>query len=73
TGMWMVEPEKVGHSNRRLITVVHLNSMLRGAHLIPVFGERPIPHDLRYFHTLDAFLAFHVNKFIDHHANEIAF
>ncbi|KAF7288608.1 C2H2-type domain-containing protein [Mycena indigotica] len=71
TGMWVVKRQMEGRT--RLTTVVHLNTMLRSAHLIPVFGTRAIPTDLRYYHSLDAFDAFHVNKYIDHHANEIAF
>ncbi|KAJ7051704.1 hypothetical protein C8F01DRAFT_998973 [Mycena amicta] len=71
TGMWVVEPEAEGR--HRLITVVPLESMLRAAHLIPVYGPRFIPRDIRYIHSLDIFKAYHVNKYIDHHANEIAF
>ncbi|KAJ7201558.1 hypothetical protein GGX14DRAFT_536142 [Mycena pura] len=69
TGMWIVEPEMRGH--QRVLSIVHLDSMLRAAHLIPVFGPDPIPFDLRYIHSLDAFRAFHVNKYIDHHANDL--
>ncbi|KAJ7048802.1 hypothetical protein C8F01DRAFT_1275964 [Mycena amicta] len=36
TGMWIVEKEMEGR--RRLTTIVPLNTMLRGAHLIPVFA-----------------------------------
>ncbi|KAJ7788358.1 hypothetical protein B0H14DRAFT_3095168 [Mycena olivaceomarginata] len=53
-------------------------SLVRGAHLIPVFGSTHIPVGFSYRYSLDAFKAFHVhystvNKYIDHHANEIAF
>ncbi|KAJ7736006.1 hypothetical protein B0H14DRAFT_2994134 [Mycena olivaceomarginata] len=71
TGMWVVEPEMKGKS--RLTSIVHLDTILRGAHLIPVYGDRHIPVNFRYYYSLDAFKAFHVNKYIDHHANEIAF
>ncbi|KAF7303363.1 C2H2-type domain-containing protein [Mycena indigotica] len=71
TGMWLVEPEQQGNS--RLVTVVHLDSVLRGAHLIPVFGERRLPIDFQHTYSLDSFQSFHVNKYIDHHANEILF
>ncbi|KAJ7902594.1 hypothetical protein B0H14DRAFT_3079858 [Mycena olivaceomarginata] len=71
TGMWIVEPEMKGRS--RLTTIVHLDTLLCGAHLIPVYGTHYIPANFRYQHSLDAFKAFHVNKYIDHHANEIAF
>lgn len=71
TGMWIVEPEMKGQSC--LTTIVHLDTLLRGAHLIPVYGSAHIPVGFRYIHSLDAFKAFHVNKYIDHHANEIVF
>ena len=42
TGMWVVKPEADRHGER-LTTVVHLDSILRGAHLIPVYGSSFIP------------------------------
>ncbi|KAJ7080159.1 hypothetical protein B0H15DRAFT_924417 [Mycena belliarum] len=71
TGMWIVEPEMAGRN--RLTTIVHLDSLLRGAHLIPVYGAAHIPIGFRYIHSLNAFKSFHVNKYVDHHANEITF
>ncbi|KAJ7715857.1 hypothetical protein B0H14DRAFT_3098876 [Mycena olivaceomarginata] len=71
TGMWIVEPEMKGHV--RLTTIVHIETLLRGAHLIPVYGSGYIPTGFRYTYSLDVFKSFHVNKYIDHHANEIAF
>ncbi|KAJ7434182.1 hypothetical protein B0H11DRAFT_1757989 [Mycena galericulata] len=71
SGMWIVEPEYRG--KRRVVTILHLDSLLRGAHLIPVYGDTHIPVGFSYTHSLDAFAAFHVNKYADHHANEIAF
>lgn len=71
TGMWIVEPELKGRA--RLTTIIHLDTLLRGAHLIPVYGGAHIPVGFRYIHSLDAFKSFHVNKYVDHHANEIAF
>ncbi|KAJ7019059.1 hypothetical protein C8F04DRAFT_1214415 [Mycena alexandri] len=71
TGMWIVEPQIQGNSH--LTTIIHLDTLLRGAHLIPVYGTGHIPIGFHHFHSLDAFKSFHVNKYIDHHANEIAF
>ncbi|KAJ7754198.1 hypothetical protein DFH07DRAFT_868599 [Mycena maculata] len=51
--MWVVEPEMQGRY--RLTTIVHLDTLLRGAHLIPVYGSAFIPVGLRYIHSLDAF------------------
>ncbi|KAJ6492160.1 hypothetical protein C8R45DRAFT_1137267 [Mycena sanguinolenta] len=58
TGMWVIEPEQRGR--HRLVTILHLDSLLRAAHLIPVFGTAHIPVGF-------------TNKYIDHHANEITF
>jgi hypothetical protein len=69
-GMWMVKPVYTSN-NQRLTSVVHLDCALRGAHLLPVFGDRFVPRNLHYSETLDAFRAFYVNKYIDHHAFEI--
>ena len=72
TGMWVVKPEE-DRQQKRLVTVVHLDTILRGAHLIPVYGSSLIPSQFRHYWSLDAFKAFFVNKYTDHHANEIAF
>lgn len=69
--MWKVLPEYTG--TRRDISVLHLDTFLQGAHLMPAFDKRPLPRDFHYTYTLDAFRAFYVNKYIDHHANEVAF
>ena len=71
TGMWVVCPDIV--RGKRALSVLHLDSFLRAAHLIPVFGTCKIPKDFHYSYSLDAFNAFYVNKYIDHHAFEIAF
>ena len=72
TGMWMVKPEYTTSNNRQQSwSVIHLDCILRGAHLLPIFDERFIPHNLHYSETLDAFQAFYVNKYIDHHIFEI--
>jgi len=72
TGLWVVEPD-VDESGRRATSVIHLDSIVRAAHLLPVFGEGFIPVDFDFSYSLDAFQSFYVNKYADHHANEIAF
>jgi len=69
TGMWVVEPDPTRDAPDK--TVVHLDSFLRSAHLVPVYGEESLPLDFHFSYSLDAFEAFYVNKYIDHHANEI--
>jgi hypothetical protein len=72
TGMWIVEPE-LTDEGRPSVGVIRVDSILRGAHLIPVFGEDELDKDLRHADSLDAFSHFYVSKFADHHSHEIAF
>jgi hypothetical protein len=71
TGLWVVCPDRT--RGRRDRCVLHLDSFLRAAHLIPVYGDEGMPRDFKFTYSLDAFEAFYVNKYIDHHAYEIAF
>lgn len=72
TGMWIVEPDYDVHG-ARLYGVIHLDAILRAAHLVPVFGSAILPNGFNPSWSLDAFQAFYVNKFADHHAHEVAF
>ena len=68
TGMWIVEKEM--KDGEHLTSVIHLDTILHAAHLIPVFGDHFIdamdPSDV-----LNAYDTFYVNKFADHHAFEL--
>ncbi|KAG1871596.1 hypothetical protein F4604DRAFT_1881075 [Suillus subluteus] len=72
TGMWVVELELL-EDGAHCVSVIHLDSIFRAAHLIPVFGGDFVPTNLTYSQTLDTFCTYYVNNFIDHHAYEIAF
>jgi hypothetical protein len=69
--MWTVEP-KFRHGVR-VASVVHLDAVLRGAHLLPVFGEAFVPQNLCYFDTLNVFRHYYVNKYVDNHGFETVF
>ncbi|KAH9987753.1 hypothetical protein BJV74DRAFT_491980, partial [Russula compacta] len=69
TGMWVVQPEFEGNG-RRSLSVVHLDSIARGAHLLPVYGSSFLPEDFDFSDSLDAFHAYFVNNCIDHHSHE---
>jgi len=71
TGMWVVHPSLTRGRNDQ--SVVHLDSLLRTAHLIPVYGKEKLPLDFHFSFSLGAFEVYYVNKYIDHNANEIAF
>lgn len=77
TGMWVVQAEFEGQDgdveDKPHLTIIHLNSIVRAAHLIPVYGPKFVDRSLRHTDTLNFFTRFFVNKFADHHANEIAF
>lgn len=72
TGMWVVEPE-LGPDGTRVRGVIHVDTILRAAHLIPVYQTIQIPANFHFSDSLDAFKTYYVNKFADHHAHEIAF
>ena len=73
TSMWVVSPEST-HWGTRHMGIIHLDSIIRGAHLLPRFpSDVPVYREINYSNVLDIYTSFYVNKFIDHHAFEIAF
>ena len=74
TGMWVVEPEfDFAHSPLGGSAIIHLDTIFRAAHLPGVCDDNFVPRNLTFHDSLDAFHSYYVNKFIDHHAFEIAF
>ncbi|KAG1905399.1 uncharacterized protein F5891DRAFT_1126157 [Suillus fuscotomentosus] len=71
TGMWIVHPS-VHDDSTPNFAIIHIDTVYRAAHLIPVYGPNFIADDIKYFHSYDAFRSFYVNKFADHHAFKIA-
>ena len=72
TGMWVVKPDMLDNGEK-LISIVHLDTIVRACHLIPIFGPQHISRALSFTDTLDTFTHFYVNKYVDHHAFEVAF
>jgi hypothetical protein len=69
-GMWKVRPHMVGH--QQLTTVIHLDSLLRGAHLLLVFGGAThLPTNFHFSYSLDTFEAYFINKYADNQMYEI--
>jgi hypothetical protein len=66
TGMRVVVPS---HRTDGLpeMDVVHLDSLVRATHLVPVHGTDFVSEDLHFSQTLDKFKAFYINCYIDHH------
>jgi hypothetical protein len=71
TGMWMVSPDFNDNGNL-ILAVIHIDSIFRAAHLIPIFGNTVLPDNVTYYNSLDNFKGFYVNRFADHHTFDIA-
>ena len=74
-GMWIVE-KIAGESNAAgecCTTILHLDTIVRAAHLLPVFGRQTVSWTLSFMDTLDTFTKFYINKYTNHHAFETAF
>jgi hypothetical protein len=63
TGMWKLCPE-CDENGEHPVQVIHLDTILRGAHLLPCYGEGFLPTDLKYSDALDAWDFYFVNQFI---------
>ncbi|KAK7676622.1 hypothetical protein QCA50_020436 [Cerrena zonata] len=68
TGIWAVRPEMF--EDQQVTSVVHLDTIVRAVHLVPVFKDVTIPVDFRFAYSLDAFDLFYVNRYIDYHTFE---
>ena len=72
TGLWMVRPD-FHDDERPYLGIIPLESIFRAAHLNPVYRTSAfVSRSLTMHNTLDEFKLFYVNKFVDHHAFEIA-
>ncbi|KAH8979524.1 hypothetical protein EDB86DRAFT_3067015 [Lactarius hatsudake] len=69
TGMWVVKQELDRHGQPTL-EVIHVDSIARAAHLLPVYGDSWVPENFHYHCTLDSYCTFFVNHYVDHHAHE---
>ncbi|KAG0695118.1 hypothetical protein DFH29DRAFT_985021 [Suillus ampliporus] len=72
TGMWKVK-SLLDRQKNRVQTVEHLDVIFWSAHLIPVFGNGPLPDDFHFSFSLDIFNSYYVNRYTDHHTFEIVF
>jgi hypothetical protein len=69
TGMWIVDQDYKRNGSRST-ELIHLDSVIWGAHLIPVFCEGFVSTDLTYEDSLDRYDTFYVNQYADHHMFE---
>ena len=70
TGLWMVQPEKDDNGDR-VISVIHVDSIFHGVHLIPVYGRDFTDKELHFSHSLDAFKTYYVSKYSDYHTFQL--
>ncbi|KAG1883965.1 hypothetical protein F4604DRAFT_1575133 [Suillus subluteus] len=70
--MWKVKP-LLDRQKNRVQMVEHLDVIFRSAHLIPVFGNGPLPDDFHFSFSLDVFNSYYVNRYADYHTFEIVF
>jgi len=70
TRMWKLQREQ-SIDGQHPIQVIHLNTILHGAHLLPCYGKGFLPVELKYTNALDTWISYFVNQFIDNHAHEL--
>ena len=71
TGMWIVQPSYL-HDHSSNFAIIHINAIYHAAHLIPIYGTSCISWHIKPHILYDAFYTFYVNKYINHHAFELA-
>ncbi|KAI0245200.1 hypothetical protein BJV78DRAFT_1277494 [Lactifluus subvellereus] len=70
TGMWIVRPEFEGAGRHRTLAIVHIDCIIRAAHLLPAFGSSFVPEELHFSNSLDVYRSYFVNNNVDHHCHE---
>ncbi|KAK0196374.1 hypothetical protein F5146DRAFT_1099011 [Armillaria mellea] len=61
---------KTGMRNA-VVSVIHLDTLLHGAHLMFFFGPKALPPKFHYSRSLDCFTTFYISRYADHHMHEI--
>jgi hypothetical protein len=70
TGMYVVAPST--HNGTADVSIIHIDCILRSAHLIPIYGSNFVPRAIGPHDSYNVFQTYYVNKYVDHHAFEIA-
>jgi hypothetical protein len=52
------------------LSVIHLDSVARAAHLLPVYSSSFVPEDFDFSDSLDVFHTYFVNNCVDHHSHK---
>lgn len=72
TGLWVVERD-CDANGHQISQVIDIDTIIRCAHLIGVYGPDPVNTELKFSDSLYAFHTYYVNKYADHHSFEVAF
>jgi hypothetical protein len=70
TGMWVVQPEYT-NPGKPALQVIHVDTISRLSHLLPIFGPSFVPISLHFSETLDSFHSFYISKYVDHNTFDI--
>ena len=65
----MVAPSFISESEN--LAVIHVDTIVRGAHLLPIFGHQSVPPSISFYNSLDVYCGFYVNGFADHYAFQL--
>ena len=66
--MWIVKHKS--ERNRRTLAVIHINTIVQKAHLLPVYRQNTLPENFHFSLSLDVFRAYFVNSYVNYHVNE---
>ena len=69
--MWMVKPFFLKDGSKNL-AVIHIDSIVRSTHLLPIFENKRVPPYVNFHNLLDIYHSFYINRFADHHAFQLA-
>ncbi|KAI0309694.1 hypothetical protein OF83DRAFT_1088887 [Amylostereum chailletii] len=72
TGMWIFRPDTLRNGKPDL-QVIHLDSIHRSAHLLPIFGHTMVNPDMHFSDSLNWFHLFYLNKWADHNSFDILY
>ena len=70
TGLWEVRLERDAR-RQPVVDVIDVNTIVRAAHLLPIYGQSRVPEWFSHFRALDTYQSFFVNHFVDHHVFEL--
>ena len=70
--MYTVKPGIYNGQPVMTVINIHLDTVFRAAHLLPVFYKHPALSKCQHYeHTLNLFSKFYIDHYIDHHVFEV--